>query len=135
MDRDVTRGSTYYYWLEDVALSGKVAMHGPVSATLPSVSDEPIPGAFVLAQNRPNPLKLGTEIRYGLPVQAHVHLTVYNVTGRRVRTLVDERQTAGYKSVWWDGTNDEGVAVSDGVYFYQLRAGAHSEIKKMILAR
>jgi hypothetical protein len=135
VDRDVTRGITYYYWLEDIALNGKVTTHGPVSATPGFVPGDPIPKAFSLAQNRPNPFKRVTEITYGLPVQTDVRLIVFNVTGQRVRTLVDERQPAGYKVVWWDGTNDEGTPVSDGVYFYELRAGGHSEIRKMILAR
>jgi hypothetical protein len=94
-----------------------------------------IPQRFTLSQNCPNPFNPRTSIRYALPQDAHVRLTVYNVLGQKVATLVDEPQSAGYKTVWWDGKDAEGDEVSSGVYFYRLTAGEFSEVKKMLLVK
>lgn len=127
-DTDVTEGITYY-WLEDVDLHGKATLHGPISARQPGLEKRPT--VFSLAQNNPNPFSQATEITYGLPVASYVRLTVYDLRGRRVRTLVDGDEPAGYRVVQWDGRNDAGLEVSGGVYFYVLKAGGHSEVRKM----
>ncbi|UCF05202.1 MAG: S8 family peptidase [bacterium] len=137
-DRAVTNGVTYYYRLEDIDLNGRSTFHGPVTATTASAEDgdEPkIPDAFNLAQNIPNPFNAITEIKYGLPVDCDVTLTIFNVAGQRIRMLVNEHQAAGYKTARWDGKNDEGLGVSSGIYFYRLDAGSFVEVKKMVLLR
>jgi flagellar hook assembly protein FlgD len=65
----------------------------------------------------------------------HVTLSIYDVAGRRVRTLVDTPHTAGAHTVTWNGTNDRGATVSSGIYFYRLRAGAFAETHKMVLLK
>ena len=94
------------------------------------------PEAFSLADNFPNPFNPTTMIKYALPQAADVELTVYNVVGQPVRTLVAEYQSAGRYAVEWDATNDSGHSLSSGMYFYRLQAGGEFlEIKKMLLLK
>lgn len=89
-----------------------------------------IPTLWALMQNHPNPFNAKTTINYQLPVANHVKLEVYNLLGRKVAILVDERQEAGYRSVVWDASE-----VSSGLYFYKLTAGEFTETRKMILVK
>ena len=66
---------------------------------------------------------------------SNVSLTIYNLLGQNVKTLVDGSQYAGESSVVWDGTNDAGTRVASGVYFYRLKAGKFLETKKFLLMR
>ena len=94
------------------------------------------PESFALADNYPNPFNPTTTIQYALPQAADVELTVYNVFGQPVRTLVAEHQSAGRYAVEWDATNDSGHSLSSGMYFYRLQAGgAFLEVKKMLLLK
>ena len=95
-----------------------------------------LPTAFALADNFPNPFNPTTTIQYALPQAADVELTVYNVVGQPVRTLVAEHQSAGRYVVEWDATDDSGHSLSSGMYFYRLEAGGEFlEVKKMLLLR
>jgi hypothetical protein len=96
---------------------------------------ESTPQTFRLAQNYPNPFNPTTSISYTLPRDVHVRLCVYNVLGQKVAQLVDEPQTAGYKTVWWNGTGQHGDQVASGVYFYRLEAEQFSEVRKMMLVK
>ena len=94
------------------------------------------PEVFALANNYPNPFNPATTIQYALPQAADVELTVYNVVGQAVRTLVAEHQSAGRYVVEWDATNDSGHSLSSGMYFYRLQAGGEfREVKKMLLLK
>jgi hypothetical protein len=93
------------------------------------------PEDFSLSQNYPNPFNPQTSIRYALPQDAQVRLVIYNVLGQKVKTLVDDHQTAGYKTVWWDGKDQSGDPVASGVYFYRLEADQFSEVKKMLMMK
>jgi hypothetical protein len=93
------------------------------------------PQCFSLSQNYPNPFNPRTSIEYTLPQDAQVRLTVYNVLGQKVATVVDEHQAAGFKTVWWDGKDAEGDELSSGVYFYRLTAGEFSEVRKMMMVK
>ncbi len=93
------------------------------------VADE-LPTHFSLSENFPNPFNPVTTIRYTLPVDADVNLTVVDVLGREVSVLVNERQTPGYKSVEFNASN-----FASGVYLYKLTAGTFSDIKKMIVTK
>jgi len=105
--------------------------------TLNSVAgSEPImPMAFELQQNYPNPFNPSTTIGYELGKGGHVTLTVYNILGAVVTTLVDEYQGAGSHRVEWNGNDANGRTVSSGVYFYKISAGEFSETKKMMLMK
>jgi len=98
-------------------------------------SSESRPQRFSLSQNYPNPFNPRTSIRYALPQDAHVRLTIYNLLGQKITTVVDEPQSAGFKAVWWDGKDAEGDEVASGVYFYRLMADKFSEVKKMMMVK
>lgn len=94
------------------------------------VAVEQLPLEYSLSMNYPNPFNPTTTIRYALPEDVHVRLTVVDILGREVGVLVDEPQTAGHKDVIFDARN-----ISSGVYFYKLTAGNFTEVKKMVVAR
>jgi len=94
-----------------------------------------IPQEFSLSQNYPNPFNPETEISYGLPRDCYVKLAIHNVAGQKVNTLVDERQSAGYKTIYWNGRDDKGKEVASGIYFYKLEAGNFTESRKMVLIK
>ncbi len=91
--------------------------------------------SYDLMQNFPNPFNPITTIEYQIPEEADVVLEVYTIMGQRVRKLIEEWQSAGVHSVFWDGTNDAGIRMPTGVYFYRIRAGAYANTKKMILVK
>lgn len=99
--------------------------------------DDPqeIPQNFDLKQNYPNPFNPTTVIGYSLSVDRFTTLTVYDILGRTVRTLVNERQQAGNYSVNWDGRNNSGRAVSSGIYFYRLQAGEFMRTRRMLMMK
>ena len=88
-----------------------------------------------LAQNHPNPFNPSTTISFELSVRARAQLTVYDVHGARVRTLVDREMGPGMHEVDWDGINDRGQRVASGVYHYELRAGTESATRRMVLLK
>ena len=90
---------------------------------------------FKLFQNYPNPFNPITDIQYALPTDCQVKLVIFNVLGQKIRTLVNEHQTRGFKNVRWDGKSDGGSEVSTGIYFYKLQAGNFTETKKMLLLK
>ncbi|NQU27041.1 MAG: heparinase II/III family protein [Candidatus Marinimicrobia bacterium] len=90
---------------------------------------------FALHLNYPNPFNPVTTIRYNLPMDSHVKLTIYNILGQQVIVLVDDYQNAGYKSTRWDGRTASGKLVSAGMYFYAVEAGKYSAIRKMVLLK
>ncbi|MCH6558825.1 T9SS type A sorting domain-containing protein [candidate division KSB1 bacterium] len=95
-----------------------------------------IPESFGLAQNYPNPFNPSTKIVYKLPVQSRVTVSITNLLGQTVRTLIDDQIIpAGRHSVTWDGTDDFGNFSATGVYFYQLQTDNFRDIKKMLLIR
>ncbi|OQY27235.1 MAG: hypothetical protein B6244_11240 [Candidatus Cloacimonetes bacterium 4572_55] len=94
-----------------------------------------IPNVFALDQNYPNPFNPSTTIQYQLPISGHTTLKIYNVTGQLVKTLVDRKEDAGYKSVPWSGLNDRDQTVSSGVYFYQLKADGETATARMVLLK
>jgi len=94
-----------------------------------------LPDKFAIHQNYPNPFNPITTLRYDLPEQANVNIIIYDMLGRQVRTLLNQTQDAGYRSVIWDATNDYGKPVSAGVYLYKIQAGEFVQTKKMVLLK
>jgi methionine-rich copper-binding protein CopC len=94
-----------------------------------------LPRTFRLGQNYPNPFNPTTAIEFSVPERADVKLDIYNILGRKVKTLVDREMTAGDYTVQWDGTNQSGHSVATGVYLYRLTAGDHSASRKMLLLK
>jgi hypothetical protein len=99
-------------------------------------SPEPIAGEFFLGQNYPNPFNPQTTIRYGLAKAGNVLLQIFNSRGQKIRTLVNQFESAGAKTVVWDGRNDAGQSVASGVYFYRISAPeGFVQMKKMLLVK
>ena len=76
-----------------------------------------------------------TTLRYDLPEDALVNITIYDMMGRKVKTLINGSQTAGYKSIQWNATNDKNRPVSAGLYLYTIQAGEFKQTKKMVLLK
>jgi hypothetical protein len=100
-----------------------------------NVDEVYIPSQFTIHQNYPNPFNPITTLRYDLPKDAVVNITIYDMMGRVVTTLVNGLQTAGYKSIQWDATNNTGQPVSAGLYLYTIEAGDYTQTKKMVLLK
>jgi hypothetical protein len=132
-----------YYWR--VRAGNNTCGDGNWSATklftagTPTGVDGPtepsLPTEFALLQNHPNPFNACTTIEFALPIACHVTLDIYNLTGQKVKTLLDTRMASGHKSVVWDGTNDDGEAVASGVYLYKMSAGNELASRKMLLLK
>jgi hypothetical protein len=91
--------------------------------------------ATELSQNTPNPFANRAKISYALSARGHTVLDVYDACGQLVRTLVDEEQAAGHHLIEWDGRDSAGNPVPTGIYFYRLRAGDFTDMKKMVVVR
>jgi len=94
-----------------------------------------LPEKFVLYRNYPNPFNPTTNIKFDMPTAGHVSLEVYNVLGERVRSLVNTNLNAGRYQYQWDGTNDAGINVTSGIYFYRIQAADHQKVMKMMLMK
>jgi hypothetical protein len=90
---------------------------------------------FKLEQNYPNPFNPITTLKYDLPEDSFVDITVYDMLGNVVNNLINANQSSGYKSIKWNATNNQGEPVSAGVYLYKIQAGEFSQTKKMILLK
>jgi hypothetical protein len=100
------------------------------------------PNTFHLYQNYPNPFNPTTKIpftvhgsQFMVHSPIHTNLTIYNILGQKVRTLVDEPKEVGRYETIWDGKDEDGKEVASGIYFYQLKIADYCEIKKMILVK
>ena len=100
-----------------------------------SIIDEILPMTYNLYNPYPNPFNPITTLRYDLPEDAIVNITIYDILGRQISILVSNQQNAGYKSVQWNATNDKGTSVSAGVYLYSIEAGDFRQTKKMVLLK
>ncbi len=125
----------YQIWADSVLVPlGGTAY---VNATLTDVGNEDsnLPAVFAVYQNYPNPFNPSTTIAYDLPRSADVDVTIYNLLGQRVRTLVSQRQPAGTHHVTWEGNAADGQAASSGVYLYIVRTDNHVQSRKMLLMK
>jgi hypothetical protein len=102
----------------------------PITVALANLSGANLPATFALKQNYPNPFNPSTEIAFDLPKSSNVNLTIYNVLGQQVETLVDSRLDAGAHVVTWDANR-----YSSGVYFYRITTENNVETKKMMLLK
>ncbi len=93
------------------------------------------PSDFSLSQNFPNPFNNETVITFALPRTSNVRIEIFNILGQKVRDLVDERVTAGYKKVVWNGKDNNGKSVASGIYFYQIVADEFVDVQKMTLLK
>jgi len=94
-----------------------------------------IPYAYSLGQNYPNPFNPITKMNYTLPKRSKVILSIYNVLGQEVITLLNKEQDYGYHTVTWDGTDHYGKQMASGVYFTRMTTKNFSQTKKMLLLK
>ena len=94
-----------------------------------------VPATFSLTQNYPNPFNPTTDIAFGLPADGHTTLEVYDIMGRKVKTLVDGNLPAGVHQITWDSADENGNHVASGVYFYKLVQGDNVTTKKMMMVK
>ena len=120
---------------EALAENGPLTVGINASDAVLSINEELLPEVYALHQNYPNPFNPITTLRYDLPEQANVNIIIYDMLGRQVKTLINQTQDAGFKSVIWNATNDYGKPVSAGVYLYQIQAGEFVQTRKMVLLK
>jgi flagellar hook assembly protein FlgD len=126
-------GIDQYDELYICSLDGKIYKFSQALSTVKI--DGIIPNKIFLHQNYPNPFNPVTSLRYDLPENGLVNITIYDMMGRIVKTLVNSSQTAGYKSIKWNATNDRNEPVSAGLYLYTIQAGEFRQTKKMVLLK
>jgi len=133
VDANAPQGDLVYYYLKQIDLDGTTARSSVIEVAL---GQAVLPTANTLLQNYPNPFNPETTISFDLSATEVVNLTVYDAAGQVVRTLVaGQSMPAGQYRQAWDGRSDAGAKVGSGVYFYQLKAGDFSSIKKMTLVQ
>ncbi|MEW6755226.1 MAG: FG-GAP-like repeat-containing protein [Candidatus Latescibacterota bacterium] len=133
----LTGNSTGTWYLDDIRLVAARPSR-PATAVVETQA-APVPRAFGLQMNHPNPFNGSTVIRFGLPGPGPVELAVYNLAGQKVATLVREERPAGTHTVTWDGRDGEGQPLASGVYLCQLRARGQgsglAHTRKLLLVR
>jgi hypothetical protein len=126
---------TYYVHATDEEYTVSDTGEFVLSREALGIADELLPVVFALHQNYPNPFNPITTLRYDLPKNRLVNIIIYDLLGRQVKSLINQTQDAGFKSIIWDATNDYGKPVSAGVYLYQIQAGEFRQTKKMVLLK
>jgi len=99
------------------------------------IDENTIPTVYALHQNYPNPFNPTTQVKYALPETGSVQIMIYDLMGRKVRTLINSEQNAGFKTLQWNATNDRNELVSAGLYLYTIQAGEFRQTKKMVLLK
>ena len=120
------RSGENVYWYDDFVLNIEM---------LSTADGEAVPKEYALGSAYPNPFNPVTTLQYDLPEDAMVNITIYDMMGREVKTLVNSSHIAGYRTVQWDATNNAGEPVAAGVYLYMIQAGEFRQTKKMILLK
>ena len=113
----------------------KIASTAILSRSLSTDDRIGIPDEFALKQNYPNPFNPVTRVLYDIPEASFVTITIYDLLGRRVNTLISRYEEPGYKSIVWNATNDHGMPVSAGMYLYRIKANEFIQTKKMLLLK
>jgi len=104
-------------------------------ASIDSEINGKVPKEFALKQNHPNPFNPETEITFDLPKSSQVTLTIYNMLGQPIRTLINNKMPAGSHKVIWHGLNDTGQPMPSGIYIFIMESGSFQQIKKALLMR
>ena len=100
-----------------------------------SIDKAVIPDLYALHQNYPNPFNPTTKISYDLPDASVVSLSIYDLMGREIRTLINSEQSAGFKNIQWNATDNLGKSVPAGMYIYTIEAGQFRQTRKMVLLK
>jgi len=121
---------------ENWAASEEHGSPGSINTSFLLATDQlEIPDKFIVHNNYPNPFNPTTTINYELPVNNFVNVTIYDMVGRRVKTLVNQHLTAGKQSIVWNGTNEQAIPVAGGVYVYTIKVENSRKSGKIILLK
>jgi len=137
-DNDLEFNTEYFYRVSAFVSDYWTDYSNVISVTLEWVGiadGDEIPSGYKVHQNHPNPFNPVTTLRYDLPQDAMVNITIYDMMGRVIKTMVNNQQNAGFKSIQWNATNDEGKPASAGLYLYTIQAGDFRQSKKMVLLK
>ncbi|MDZ7722031.1 MAG: T9SS type A sorting domain-containing protein [candidate division KSB1 bacterium] len=136
-DSQLQTVESYWYMLEQVDTDGQTELFGPIEVMISTdvVDAQHAPEDYRLYSNFPNPFNPVTLIRYDLPLSGYTELTIFDMTGRKIKSLVSAHQSAGQHVVRWDATDQMNEPVSSGVYIYRLQAGKEIKSRKMMLLR
>ncbi|MBT4613063.1 MAG: T9SS type A sorting domain-containing protein [Gemmatimonadetes bacterium] len=110
-----------------------VCLKGEITAAVQSATA--LPSVYGIAQNAPNPFNPETQISYQLPEAGDVTLSIFNLLGQQIHTLVSDHRSAGVHTVTWSGRDASGQAVSSGVYFYRFESTGLTETRRMLLLK
>jgi FlgD Ig-like domain len=133
-DTQVVPGNTYSYVLADVSYANDIVLHENDAVSV-TIDESVFAEEFVLEANYPNPFNPITAIPYALPTEGYVKLSIYDISGQLVCTLVDGVQSAGFHKISWDGRNNSGSEVNSGMYISKIIAGDFSQSRKMLLVK
>lgn len=110
--------------------------HGDPHSETAMEREEPLPADYSLNQNYPNPFNPSTTISFSVPISEKITLSIYDINGRHIKTLIDNQYyPAGKHTVQWDGSNVFGQKISSGMYYYHIRAGKFNSTKSMLLVK
>ena len=128
---------TYYYKLEAIEMDGSTELFGPFSVKSTTGIEDKIemPDNFKLAQNYPNPFNPSTTISYSLAERSNVAITIFDLSGRIINTLVDGMMEAGTHNVTWHAVNSFGESLPSGVYFYSMKTEGFTSTKSMTIMK
>ncbi len=129
VDQSADEGQVYYYKIGDVSASGVIQMHEAIMV------ETQLPSEFVLEQNFPNPFNANTIISFKLPVSTMVHMAIYNLQGQIVTNLVHDVVNAGTHYVLWDGRDNRGQAVGNGIYLCRFESGSFKQTLQLSLVK
>lgn len=137
---DGTAAGSWTMSISDGVADPVSASNGPFTLTVDATAvglhaEGIIPDDYVLENNYPNPFNPATTLSYGLPEASQVVLSIYDLKGRLVSTLVNESRDAGYHTAIWNGTDQNGRPVGAGMYIYRIQAGSYGQARKMILLK
>ncbi len=124
-DSNAKAGKSCFYKLADIDLDGRITMHGPVEAHTAQ------PDRFVLEQNYPNPFNPQTTISFHVYDEGKCNLSIYNINGQLVRTLVSEHLRPGTYKTTWNGRDNSGLLLPSGVYLYRMKMNDRAQTKKL----
>ena len=132
----VQQNTTYWYWIEDVSFDGETEIHEPITLEIPYEDTPIIPESYGLQQNYPNPFNPSTSISFALQEDSNVELIIYNIIGRKIKSIFSNQIYADQvNTAVWDGKDADGKEVSSGVYFYKLITDTEEYTNKMLMVK
>ncbi|RMD92850.1 MAG: T9SS C-terminal target domain-containing protein [Calditrichaeota bacterium] len=135
---DAAGHANEYYRIEIIDDAGNTTLSDAIQPKVTAISQREggqVPDRYILRQNYPNPFNPSTQISFGLPKTSEVQLSIYDLMGRPIRTLIQATLQAGYYELNWDGRNDAGQRVPSGTYFYKLKSSGQVLQRKMTLSK